>query len=215
MRLVPILALVGALALSAKTRKTPVGSAENEDATLTATVLSEAEIKEKLGSDLGGFYVVVEASVSPRSKPYSLRRDDFLLRTDRDGEKARPFSPTQIAGAAALVVSQVGGGGGVMADNNGPIWGGYPGGGRPRRAGGDGIGTSGESESRTKVVAGSKKRDKDNPLLAALSEKVLAEREIEGPAGGLLYFPMEPKQKLKDLELILTTPRGKLNLRFR
>ena len=201
-----------ALAAGAKTKKTPVGTAENDDAAVSATLLSEDEVKEKLGSNLGGFYVVVQVTVSPKVKPYAVNRDDFLLRTDRDGELSRPFAPTQIAGKGALIVSQSGGGRGIMADNHGPMWGGYPGGGRPQRMGGDGIGSSSESETQTKVVRG---QDKENPLLAALTVQILPEKTVGEPLGGLLYFPMEPKQKPKDLELICTTPGGKLNLRFR
>ncbi len=206
------LAILFALVSGAKTKKTPVGAAENDDAGISATLLSEEELKEKFGSNLGGFYVVVEVTVSPKTKPYTINRDDFVLRTDRDGEKSRPFAPTQIAGKGALIVSQSGGGRGIMADNNGPMWGGYPGGGRPQRMGGDGVGSSSESETQTRVVRG---QDKENPVLAALTAKILPEKEVSEPLAGLLYFPMEPKQKPKELELIYTTPAGKLNLRFR
>ena len=50
-------------------------------------------------------------------------------------------------------------------------------------------------------------------MLAVLKEKILPEKETDVPVSGLLYFPME-KQKMKDLELIYTTPEGKLLLRF-
>ncbi len=207
-----IFAVLFTIVLGAKTKKTPVGVAEDDGATVSATLLSEEELKEKLGSNLGGFYVVIEVTVSPKTKPYTISRDDFLLRTDRDGERSKPFAPTQIAGKGALIVSQTGGGRGIMGDNNGPIWGGYPGGGRPQRIGGDGGGSSSESETQTKVVKG---QDKENPVLAALTARILQEKEVQGPLTGLLYFAMEPKQKPKELELIYTTPAGKLNLRFR
>ena len=53
------------------------------------------------------------------------------------------------------------------------------------------------------------------PLVATLTEKVLPEKETDQPITGLLYFPMEAKQKTKDLELIYNGPAGKLSLRFR
>ena len=53
-----------------------------------------------------------------------------------------------------------------------------------------------------------------NPLLDSLTDKMLPEKETDQPLSGMLYFPME-KQKVKDLELIVTTPSGKLNLRFK
>ena len=51
-------------------------------------------------------------------------------------------------------------------------------------------------------------------MLDVLKEKILQEKETETAVSGLLYFPME-KQKLKDLELIYTTPEGRLLLRFK
>jgi hypothetical protein len=42
---------------------------------------------------------------------------------------------------------------------------------------------------------------------------MLPQVDIDTPTSGLLYFPME-KQKLKDLELIVTTPSGKIHIRF-
>jgi hypothetical protein len=52
-----------------------------------------------------------------------------------------------------------------------------------------------------------------NPVLQVLKDRMLPQKEVDQPISGLLYFPME-KQKLKDLELIVTTPSGKLNIRF-
>jgi len=48
-----------------------------------------------------------------------------------------------------------------------------------------------------------------------LNEKILPEKEIDQPVSGLLYFPIEPKQKIKDLELVYSGPGSKLSLRFR
>jgi len=58
-------------------------------------------------------------------------------------------------------------------------------------------------------------RKKENPLMRVLSEKILPEKEIDQPVSGLLYFPLDGKQKAKDLELIYTSPAGKISLRFR
>jgi hypothetical protein len=76
--------------------------------------------------------------------------------------------------------------------------------------GGGGSGESGET--RTTINSGAK--DKVDPILDVLKEKILPEKETDAPVSGLLYFPME-KQKLKDLELIYKTPDGKLTLRFK
>ena len=51
--------------------------------------------------------------------------------------------------------------------------------------------------------------------VAALEEKILQEKETDEPISGLLIFPMEPKQKAKDLELTYAGPGSKLTVRFR
>jgi hypothetical protein len=201
--------------------KTPTGRAENASVLVDASVYADkASIQRLLGSDLDGFYVVVEVKLTPRGpEPFPIQRDDFLLRTDKNGERSTPFVPSQIAGRGALVVSQTGGGGGIMQEDAGPIWGGAPGtGSRPRRLGGDGGGAFGNGgggggESRATTMSGSK--EKENPLKAVLEEKMLPEKKTAEPVTGLLYFPIEAKQKIKDLELIYTTPKGKLSVRFR
>jgi len=48
-----------------------------------------------------------------------------------------------------------------------------------------------------------------------LNARILPEKESEQELSGLLYFPMEPKQKAKDIELIYNTKGGKLYLRFK
>ena len=70
---------------------------------LTVTLhLDPADVKEMIGNDLGGHYIVAEVNVEPKyGKEILLDRDDFLLRTDKDGEKAKPFAASQIAGSGA------------------------------------------------------------------------------------------------------------------
>jgi hypothetical protein len=100
---------------------------ENESVVITATLYAKPEaVKEVLGSDLGGHYIVVAVEVTPRfGKEVAINRDDFVLKTDKDGEKSGPFAPSQIAGRGAMVIRQTGGAGGTgMHDNDGPIWGG-------------------------------------------------------------------------------------------
>jgi hypothetical protein len=199
-------------------KKIPSGTAQNDSVEVNATLLPDRDaVKQALGSDLGGHYVVVEVQVHPRgTKPLAIHLDDFLLRTDKDGERTTPFAPTQIAGRGALVVSQTGAGGGAYGENPGPVWGGYPGStDRPRRMGGNSpVMGNGGGETAAQATVKSGAGDKEDPLVKVLKEKILPEKETGQPVSGLLYFPME-KQKAKDLELIVTTPEGKLNLRFR
>lgn len=197
--------------------KPAVTRGENESVVITATVYAKPEeVKQVLGSDLGGHYIIVSLEVAPRfGKQVAISRDDFLLKTDKDGERSAPFAPSQIAGRGAMVIRQTGGSGGTaMHDNAGPIWGGMPGTiGQPHRIGGDGVGSGGAPEgAEAKTRTGS--HEKDDPMLAVLKEKELPETKTDEPVTGLLYFPME-KQKIKDLELRYSMSDDKITMRFR
>ena len=202
--------MCGALLCGAD-KKVPLRSAENGSVEITATAFADREsVKQVLGSELGGHYIVVEVRLTPKdAAKLSIHLDDFTLRTDKDGERTTPFAPSQIAGRGALVVSTGSTSGGTVMAGAGP-----PGMGPYGGLGGGGIGgggSEGATEARATMRSGSK--DKADPMLEVLKEKILPEKETEAPVSGLLYFPME-KQKLKDLELIYTTPEGKLHLRF-
>ena len=104
----------------------------------------------------------------------------------------------------------------MMAEDQGPAWGGI--GGRPRRMGGDGaaVGSGDQSSAQATIITGSKdKAQKANPLLDLLEKKILPEGEMAQPRSGLLYFLLEGKHKPKDLELIYKSPAGKVSVRFR
>ena len=80
------LMLVAVLSSSAASKKPAAGRAENEEVAITASVLPDREaVKEALGSDLGGHFVVVDVRLAPKTGKVNVHRDDFLLRTDRDG----------------------------------------------------------------------------------------------------------------------------------
>ena len=67
----------------------------------------------------------------------------------------------------------------------------------------------------TSAQASEKESDgKVNPALAVLKEKILAEKEITEPLSGQLYFLIEGKVKLKDLDLYYKVPGGRLDLRW-
>ncbi len=80
---------------------------------------------------------------------------------------------------------------------------------------GGGMGSSPGMVGTPKPVSATMKDStgEKNPILKTLEARLLPQKEIDQPTSGLLYFPME-KQKVKDLELIVTTPAGKLNIRF-
>ena len=192
--------LVAATAvLLAGSDKKVVGSArgENQDLTLEVTLyLDPASVKDLIGTELGGHFMLAAVKMEPKyGKQITIDRDDFLLRTDKDGEKATPFAPTEIAGGATLVVPQrrvAGGEGsplylGPAPNENGPA-----------------VLKNGDSAG-------------DRTLEKVLTERVLAEKKTDQPASGLLYFSME-KQKLKDLELTYGArgeKENQISLRFK
>lgn len=197
--------------------KPPETRGENESVVITATLYAKPEaVKEVLGSDLDGHYIVVAVQVTPRfGKEVAINRDDFVLKTDKDGERSTPFAPSQIAGRGVMVVHQTGGSGATpMHDNDGPVVGGYPGSmGPPRRLGGDGVGSPGAPDgAAAKTRTGA--HQADSPLLGVLKQKELPETKTDKPVSGLLYFPME-KQKVKDLELRYDMTGDKIVMRFR
>ncbi len=168
------------------------------------TLYADKEAIEQLvSSDLGGYYVVVNVKLAPKNnEKIKVWRDDFQLKTDRDGERSKPYSPSQIAGKGALIVTP--------SDN-----------GQSKTGFGDRFGRDRDGHREaTAVTDGAKIRSwqrnksKESGLMGALNEKVLPEKESDQPVSGLLFFPMEPKQKVKDLQLTYSGPGSKLLLRF-
>src|SRR5262245_26887785 len=80
-----ILALIIASAALAanKPSPTPTVKTGNADVELTATLyLDKASIAQLLGSDMGGYYVVVNVRLAPKNnEKIKVFRDDFQLRT--------------------------------------------------------------------------------------------------------------------------------------
>jgi hypothetical protein len=196
--------LLPALLLSTPAKKPTVGSGrgENEDLILAVTLYHDpADVKQLIGDDLGGHYIVAEVKIEPKyGKEISIDRDDFVLRTDKDGEKAKPFAASQIAGREALIVTQTG-----VEHKSGISLGGM----------GGGIGSGGANDhGDLKVTVQNPASVPENPLEKVLKDKILVEKKTKEPAGGLLYFPME-KQKLKDLELRYGPAETRITVRFK
>jgi hypothetical protein len=196
--------LVPALLLSAPAKKPTVGSGrgENEDMILSVTLYSTpADVKELIGDDLGGHYMVADIKVEPKyGKTINIDRDDFVLHTDDNGDRVKPFAPSQIAGREAIIVTQEG----AKTSKSGISIGGM----------GGGMGTGGNDPGNTKVKVQNPAAQKENPLEKTLDDKVLKEQKTDKPVGGLLYFPME-KQKLKNLEIRYGPQESRITLHFK
>src|SRR5437763_26643 len=113
-----IVFLTTALVVSAAKKTTGTARGENQDLVLDATIYIDGEaVKEVLGDDLGGHFIVVQVKVDPRfGKEIAIDRDDFMLRTDKDGDRTKPMAPSQIAGRGALVITGTQGPGGEGAE---------------------------------------------------------------------------------------------------
>src|ERR1035441_7492044 len=99
--------LASALLVSGAPKKTTAtGRGENEDLILNVTIyIDSAAVKEALGDDLGGHYIVAQVKVEPKyTKEIAIDRDDFVLRTDKDGDRTKPMAPNQVAGSGGLVL---------------------------------------------------------------------------------------------------------------
>ncbi len=167
-------------------------------------------VTSALGRDPGVDMVVVNVELRPKGEQeLEIWRDDFTLISRKDGQKSQPLAPTQIAGKGALVVSSTGmASGGIGGGRQrGPIWGGVPGAGdRPRRLGDDGEVASGATASQASATMDTDAKE-DNPLLEILKANILPEKKSQDAVKGQLYFILDGKHKLKDLELMYK-PRG-------
>jgi hypothetical protein len=186
-----------------------VARGENEDLIVTATLYySPDEVKELLGNDLGGHFVVADIKVEPKyGKEVTVARDDFLLRDFETVEKSTPYAPAQIAGRATLVVKRAGDSDGEKKARAKPTFSGL------------GIGGTG---SPGNVVGdpnlSTKMQNADEPKDAVL-EKLLLDRQLpekstDKPDSGLLYFAFE-KIKLKDLELVYGVRPNRMVMKFK
>jgi hypothetical protein len=211
---------VFALAVQAGNKKdTPVGTAGDEWVEMKADIyLALDEVHAAVGGDMPPGIVAVKVSIKPRgNETLRLNVDDFQLLSYKDGQKSVPYTPTQIAGNSTIHLkpgqtSTIG----IGQVSNGPVWGGM-GGSMPRQlpgnSGGVGV-TGGDSGGVEAGKVEESKSQKESALLVALKEKQLKDGEIKDWASGLLYFPLEGKQKLKDLVLLYKSPAGRLVLAF-
>ncbi len=206
--LVATLAL-GALPLLAKSKKviSPVTTAANEQIDLEATItLTEEDVTQQLGADPGKGIVLLKVKVTPKTDaPVQISPDDFILLAHDDGERSKPFEPSEIAGKGAMVVSN----GPQAAQKKTTSMGGF--GGMIGGGGGSSPGNSKPVTLNSKMDTGRQGNDK---LLDALKAKGLKSCESKEPVEGYLYFPLDGKHKLKNLAVLYRGPAGKLNLEF-
>jgi hypothetical protein len=205
------LLVAGAILLPASDKKKVPATTrgENQDLILDVTLYDDPMlVKDLLGDDLGGHYIVADVKVDPKyGKEIVIDRDDFILRTEKDGDHTSPFAPGQVTQQDAVLVSQ---GKGPPAASPGMVLAGpliIKGGPSTDEKNGPEVKQAppGESKAESK---------KDNPLTKLLEDKVLPETKTDKAVSGLLYFPME-KQKRKDLVLTYGPRENRITLRFK
>jgi hypothetical protein len=195
----------------------PTTSAANDNVEITATVtLSEEEIAKKLGVDPGKGIALLEVRVAPKTdKPLRVSPDDFYLLSHGDGQKSQPFEPEQLAGRGGLVLGQGPGSAGGLSRSPGTPIGTDPGTGRVRRmpSSGNGIGNMGGDPGGLKTQT----NDKDagnSKLLTAIKAKQLPDTTTTDEVSGYLLFPLEGKQKLKNMAVLYRGQAGHVDLEF-
>jgi hypothetical protein len=217
-----ILVLSAAVAVWAADKPLPTGQAEDKYVRLEVTAYLDKESARKaVGGELEEGFVVFDVKLTPREgQKLTIIRDDFLIRSDKDGQRGQPYTPSQIAGSSVMIVRTGYEGGSVMREDRGPAWGGLGGGAPGRMPGGlpgspSSVGNTGSEEKAVASVAGNPTEKAANPLLANLEAKILPEKELDGPVSGQLYFLLEGKHKTKQVELLYKTPAGRLSVRFK
>jgi hypothetical protein len=186
-------ALMLCAAAWSREKRLPAGEASNDTVKVAATCLDAEQLKETFGTDFDNMFSVIEVTLTPKGgKALDVHLDDFLARSEQTGAHGGALSASQIAGQDALVVHQDD----VKKGKGGISWGGGFGG-----MGGGGGGGAPPPETRTEM----KKSDKRDPLLDVLKRKILADKPVNEPVTGLLFFSLD-KEKPKNLVLIYTTP---------
>lgn len=204
-----LLAVSAASLFATKKVVSPTTSASNDQMDVIATLsMDEEEVAQKIGADPGKGVVLLEVRVIPKTdKPISLSSDDFILLAHDDGERSKPFDPAEIADRGAMVVaakdatvkkssSMMGMGGMVVG------------------GGGGGNASPGNPKQTTITARMDSKSAGNDKLLEALKAKQFPTKESVEPVEGFLYFPLDGKHKLKNMEVLYRGPAGKLNLDF-
>ena len=192
---------------AAKKVISPQTSAGNDQIDVIATIsLGEDEVTQKLGADPGKGIVLLDVRVIPKTDtPVQISPDDFILLAHDDGERSKPFAPSEIAGNGSLVVTNAANAK-VKSTSGFGGFGGMVGGG------------SGSSPGNSKPVSLNSKMDEkskgNEKLLQALQAKQLPAKDSVQPVEGYLYFPLDGKHKLKNLAVLYRGPAGKLDLEF-
>lgn len=174
--------------LTAAGANPPAGHASDDSVEIAAIVLDSYAVMQAAGSDLTVSYTVMEVTVTPRGgKSLELQPDDFLLRISSNSDSSGPMAASQVLGAGGAL---------VLHSARESI----------------GITRTDPGYNGVSVANGSASASAD--AVKALQSKMLPAKTTSDPVTGLLFFPI-PKKKARDLDLVYSSPSGKLHISFR
>jgi hypothetical protein len=210
--------VIGLPAAPEKPEKPWVATYEADNLEVEATLLDRESLKQQVGSDFDGTIIGVAIKLTPlltEKDELLVMLDNFQMFSAKDGQRAAPFYPSQLAGKGALVSSRRYSGGAMVQSGPGQVIGGMPGTGtRPVMLGNPGTTMVGGDKS-TEGVSKVDETLAADPLLDTLKAKVLVDGKYSKPVSGLLLFGIEGKHKPKDLEIFYRGPAGKFTLKFK
>jgi hypothetical protein len=208
-RCIAIACLVTGSLLAGKKVISPTTSGGNDTIDVSVTLtMAQSEVTQKIGVDAGPGIVLMEVRVANKTdRPIQVSPDDFILLAHDDGERHRPFTPNEIAGKGAMVMKTAPSRtGSIGAQPNSTVVAGiYIPKKTPAKDPKDGADAPVQMDS---------KAEGNEKLLTALKSKQLPTGDTADSVEGYLYFPLDGKHKLKDLEVLYRGPAGRLNMEF-
>ncbi len=184
--------ILSCLATAADLKSLP-NQAGNGNIDLAGTVFIDSkDIQQVLGTTLDPGYIVVRIKVEPRMlQAIRISADDFTLVSRKDGERSEALVPSQIGGAANLIL-------------------------RSKTTHDGSPGVSSTSVNVTPATGKAAPESQPTKLQESLLQsKMLKDTETKEPVEGLLYFLLEGKNKVKDLGLLYKGPAGHLAMDFK
>ena len=189
MKLLISVLLLAYISAAADIKSLP-NQAGNGNIDLAGTVFIDSkDIERVLGTTLDPGYIVVRIRVEPRMlQAIRISADNFTLVSRKDGERSEALEPSQIGGAANLILKS-----------------------KTSYAGSPGV----SSTAVAVAPAENKTAASEGPSTKLLESKILPDKETKEPVEGLLYFLLQGKNKTKDLGLLYKGPAGRLSMDFK
>lgn len=184
---IAVVALFAAVWMAAAANP-PSGHAADESVEVSAVFLDAAAVRQAAGSDFNSAYTVVEVTVTPKGgKTLDIEPDDFLMRIESNSDRSQPLAASEVLAVGGLVLHK-----------------------EEQQV----IGINRTETGYNGVKEASAGTPVATEAINALKAKMIPAGKTSSAVTGLLFFPMA-KKKAKDLDLVYTSPLGKLHVSFR